>query len=152
MAEGWLRRRIVDPFIDLLKQGITPEKLALSVALGVAIGVFPVLGSTTILCGIAAWALKLNIPAMQLVNFLVYPLQLALLIPFLQTGSKLFGSGQMNLTLAQVGALIRGDPWKAISVLGVATLHGILLWMILSPVAIAVIYFVLMPLLKKMRQ
>ena len=103
MAEGWLRRRVVNPFIDLLKQGITPEKIALSVALGVTIGVFPALGTTTILCGIAAWALKLNIPAMQLVNYLVYPLQLALLIPFLQTGSKLFGSGQMNMTLTQEG-------------------------------------------------
>ena len=151
MAESWLRRRVVNPFIGLLKQGITPEKIALSVALGVTIGVFPVLGSTTILCGIAAWALKLNIPAMQLVNYLVYPLQLALLIPFLQTGSKLFGSGQMNMTLAQVGELIRGDVWRAISVLGVATFHGILLWMIVSPAAAAGIYFVAMPVLKRMR-
>ena len=151
MAESWLRRRVVNPFIDLLKQGITPEKIALSVALGVTIGVFPVLGSTTILCGIAAWALKLNIPAMQLVNYLVYPLQLALLIPFLQTGSKLFGSEQMNMTLAQVGELIRGEVWRAISVLGMATFHGILLWMIVSPAAAAGIYFIAMPVLKRMR-
>ena len=142
-----MRRRIFNPLIDLLKQGITPEKLALSVALGVTIGVFPVLGSTTILCGIAAWALKLNIPAMQLVNYLVYPLQLALLIPFLQSGGKLFGSGQVHLSLAQVFELIRGDFWKALGVLGVATLHGILLWMIVSPVAAAGIYFVLAPIL-----
>ena len=151
MAAGWVRRRVVEPFIDLLKQGITPEKIALSVALGVTIGVFPVLGSTTILCGLAAWALKLNIPAMQLVNYLVYPLQLALLIPFLQIGSRLFGSGQMNLTLAQVSELIRSDVWRALAVLGVATLQGILLWMIVSPVAAAGIYFVLMPVLKRMR-
>ena len=151
MAEGWLRRRVVSPFIDLLKQGITPEKIALSVALGVTIGVFPVLGSTTILCGIAAWALKLNIPAMQLVNYLVYPLQLALLIPFLQWGNKLFGSGQVNLTLVQVFDLIRGDFWRALGVLGVATLHGIILWMIVSPVAAAGIYFLLTPVLKRMR-
>ena len=151
MAEGWLRRRVVNPFIDLLKQGITPEKIALSVALGVTIGVFPALGTTTILCGIAAWALKLNIPAMQLVNYLVYPLQLALFIPLLQTGSKLFGSGQMNMTLTQVGELVRADVRRAISVLGVATFHGILLWMIVSPVAAAGIYYLLLPVLKRMR-
>lgn len=151
MASGWFRRRLANPFIDLLKQGITPEKIALSVALGVTLGVFPVLGSTTILCGIAAWALKLNIPAMQLVNYLVYPLQLALLIPFLQAGSRLFGAQPMNLTLVQVGELIRGDVWRAMSVLGVATLHGILLWMIVCPLAAAGIYFMLMPVLKRMR-
>ncbi len=151
MADSWLRRRVVNPLIELLKQGITPEQLALSIALGVTIGVFPVLGSTTILCGLAAWVLKLNIPAMQLVNYLVYPLQLALLIPFLQTGSKLFGSGKVNLTLAQVGELIRGDVWGAIGVLGVATLQGVVLWLIVSPAAAAVIYFVTKPLLKRMR-
>jgi Uncharacterized protein conserved in bacteria (DUF2062) len=151
MAEGWLRRRVVNPFIDLLKQGITPEKIALSVALGVTIGVFPVLGSTTILCGIAAWALKLNIPAMQLVNYLVYPLQLALLIPFLEWGNKLFGSGQVNLTLAQVFELIRGDTWRAMGILGIATLQAVFLWIIVSPVAVAGIYFALTPVLKRMR-
>jgi len=151
MADGWLRRRIVQPFLDLLKQGITPEKLALSVALGVTIGVFPVLGSTTILCGLAAWALKLNIPAMQLVNYVVYPLQLALLIPFMQTGNRLFGSGQLNLTLAQVLALVRENAWHAIAVLGVATFQGVILWMILSPLAVAGIYLVLTPVLRKMR-
>src|SRR5262249_32812333 len=114
MADSWIRRRVVNPFIDLLKQGITPEKLALTVARGVTIGAFPVLGSTTILCGIASWALKLNIPAMQLVNYLVYPLQLALLIPFLRIGSSLFGSGELNLTLPEVFALIRGDLWHAV--------------------------------------
>ena len=151
MADGWLRRRVVQPFIDLLKQGITPEKLALSVALGVTIGVFPVLGSTTILCGVAAWALKLNIPAMQLVNYLVYPLQLALLIPFLRTGSSLFGAGQLNLTLAQVFDLIRGGVGHAMAVLGVATLQGAFLWLIVSPVAVAGIYFTLMPIFKRLR-
>ena len=88
---------------------------------------------------------------MQLVNYLVYPLQIALLVPFLRTGSKLFGSGQMNLTLAQVGELVRGDVWRALAVLGVATGQGILLWAIVSPVAIAGIYFLLMPILKRVR-
>jgi uncharacterized protein (DUF2062 family) len=47
MKEGFFYRHLVRPILDLLRQGVTPEKIALSLALGMALGVFPVLGSTT---------------------------------------------------------------------------------------------------------
>jgi len=47
-------RRLVRPILDLLRQGVTPEKMALSLALGGALGVFPALGCTTLLCTIVA--------------------------------------------------------------------------------------------------
>ena len=50
MKEGFFYRRLVRPVLELLRQGVTPEKIALSLTLGVALGVFPVLGSTTALC------------------------------------------------------------------------------------------------------
>ena len=75
---------------DLLKQGITPEKIALTVALGAFIGTIPMLGTTTILCTVVALALRLNLPAIQMVNGIVYPLQLILLIPFYRLGAWLF--------------------------------------------------------------
>ena len=34
MSAGFFYRRLVRPILDLLKQGVTPEKLALSLALG----------------------------------------------------------------------------------------------------------------------
>lgn len=70
--ESWWRRRIVAPVIAQLKQGATPEKLALTVALGFVLGVFPILGSATLLCGLAAWALRLNQPVIQIVNYLQF--------------------------------------------------------------------------------
>lgn len=48
--EGFFYRRLIRPILDLLRQGVTPEKIALSIALGGALGVFPALGSTTALC------------------------------------------------------------------------------------------------------
>ena len=39
--ESFFRRRIARPIVELLHQGVTPEKMALSLALGVALGVFP---------------------------------------------------------------------------------------------------------------
>ena len=41
MSARWLRRRIVNPILDLLRQGITPEKVALSIALGLTLAAPP---------------------------------------------------------------------------------------------------------------
>src|SRR5271167_1321027 len=85
-----LYRKLIQPFIDLLKQGVTPEKIALTVAVGISLGVTPVIGSTTVLCTLAAVALRLNLPGIMVVNGAVYPLQLMLLVPFLRAGAWLF--------------------------------------------------------------
>jgi hypothetical protein len=42
VKRAWLYRKVVLPVVELLRQGITPEKIALSIALGAVIGVFPV--------------------------------------------------------------------------------------------------------------
>ena len=70
----------------LIRQGITPEKIAMSIALGVVLGTVPILGITTVLCAAAAVAFRLNVAAVQLANWLACPLQIVLLIPFFVMG------------------------------------------------------------------
>lgn len=72
--------------------GLPPETIALILALGLVLGVFPVWGCPTILCAAAAAALRLNWPAMQVINQLSSPLQLALLIPLGRLGARILGS------------------------------------------------------------
>ena len=72
--------------------GLSPHKIALIVAVGLVLGAFPVYGCPTILCCLAAIALRLNLPALQLVNQIATPVQLALLIPLARTGSWIFGA------------------------------------------------------------
>src|SRR5436853_6256729 len=110
---GWWYRKLVLPIIDLLRQGITPEKIALSLAFGIGLGVFPMLGSTTILCGLAAVIFRLNLPSIQLVNYFVYPLQLALLIPFFRFGEAIFRSPHVALSLPVIFSAIKANAWQA---------------------------------------
>ncbi len=110
-----IHRKLVQPFIDLLKQGMSPEKIALTIALGMTLGVTPVIGSTTMLCTLAAVTLRLNLPAILLVNGAVYPLQLTLLIPFLRAGAWLFRAEGPKLTIGQIFGLIRANAWHAIT-------------------------------------
>jgi len=90
MKENFLQRRVIKPLMRLFRQGITPEKLALSLALSAALAVIPAFGWSVGLCGLAGLALGLNLPAMQAVNYFLYPAQVALLLPFFRLGEKLF--------------------------------------------------------------
>jgi uncharacterized protein (DUF2062 family) len=136
----------------LLQQGITPKKLALSVALGITLGIFPVLGSTTLLCAAAGLLLGLNQPALQGVNYIAYPLQLGLLIPFFRFGEWLFHSPRLAISREGVQALVRSGMLHTIHVLRDTTLHAIVAWGLVAPVIVAGVYVTVLPLFRRLVQ
>jgi uncharacterized protein (DUF2062 family) len=73
-------------------QSLPGDSIAIILAVGLVLGTFPVYGCPTVFCLLAAVALRLNAPALQLVNQLLSPLQLALLIPFARLGERVIGS------------------------------------------------------------
>jgi uncharacterized protein (DUF2062 family) len=141
-----LRERLV----GFLRQGISPRKLAFTIALGIALGITPVLGSTTILCALAALLFRLNLPAIQMVNGFVYPLQLALLIPFLRAGAWIFGASQTPVSLQQVTALVRANALHAIAALWVATVHALAVWLVCGAVGTGLLYLALVPVVQRL--
>ena len=150
VRESFWKRRVVTPLIAQLRQGVTPEKLALTVALGLVLGIFPILGATTLLCGAAAIALRLNQPVIQLVNYFAYPVQLALIIPIYQAGEKLFGNAPIPLSIPLIFERFRADFGQFLRDFGMIAVQGIVVWCILAPVLVAAIYFSTRPLLRKL--
>jgi uncharacterized protein (DUF2062 family) len=73
--------------------GMTPKKLALTFCIGVAIGIMPLVWGTTLICLLFGHVFRLNQLALQSLNYLLYPVQLALLIPYLKLGAWLFPWG-----------------------------------------------------------
>jgi uncharacterized protein (DUF2062 family) len=149
MNEGFFYRKLIRPIVDLLKQGVTPEKMALSLALGVALGVFPALGWTTVLCAAAALIFRLNLVAIQIVNYFMYPLQIALIIPFFRMGETLFGVQHVPMSVTQLRVVIHGNFWRAVHALWSTTWHAIVVWSLLAPAFIALIYFILKAILRR---
>jgi uncharacterized protein (DUF2062 family) len=145
----FFERRFVRPILELLRQGATPEKLALSVALGAAIGVFPALGTTTAICGLLALALGLNLPAIQLANYAVYPAQIALLLPFFRAGEKLFGAEHVPLSVEQVRAMVDADLWTALRLLWTTVWHAMVAWSLVAPLFAVALYAALRPALRR---
>jgi len=144
-----IHRKLIQPFIELLKQGVTPEKIALTIALGISLGVIPIIGSTTMLCTLAAVSLRLNLPAILLVNGVVYPLQLILLVPFLRAGAWVFRVDGPKLSIGQIFNLIRANVWHATTTLWIATMHALVIWLIAGCVASGVVYLVLAAVLRR---
>jgi uncharacterized protein (DUF2062 family) len=146
---AWVRRRVLDPILALLRQGVTPEKLALSLAFGVGLGVLPVLGLSTVGCTVAAIGLRLNLPAIQLVSYLCSPLQLALIIPFVRVGEHLVGAAPQPLTISAGFKLIESGVITAIITLWDAIVHAMIGWIVIGPFAIYGLYRLAKPPLER---
>ncbi|KPJ77127.1 MAG: hypothetical protein AMJ54_08905 [Deltaproteobacteria bacterium SG8_13] len=114
-------------------------------------GVFPVLGTTTILCAVAALLFRLNLPLIQLVNYAVYPLQIILLGPFYAAGSWLFGSRLPVEFGRQLIASMQTDLWESLLQLGSLTLYAISAWLLISPAIVLSLWGLSKPALGKVQ-
>jgi uncharacterized protein (DUF2062 family) len=149
-APGPWRRHVLFPLMNLLAQGLTPEKLALSLAVGLTFGLFPVVGATTLLSLAAGFALRLNHAAVQLVNYLAYPLQLPLILAFVRLGEALVSAPPMPFAPTTLVAQLRADPALFLERFGLTGLHGILGWSVVAPAILAAVYFATLPLLRRL--
>jgi uncharacterized protein (DUF2062 family) len=147
---SFLRRRLLEPLLRQLRQGVTPTRLAWALALGLVVGCFPVLGTTTLLCAALGLALRLNQPALQVANYLAYPLQLALLLPLFRLGAWLFGAAPVAFTLAGIRAAAAADPWGTLARYGGANLRAVVAWALLAGPAALLLRLALAPLLARL--
>ena len=143
---NWLRRRLWDPLLALLKAGISPDRLALCVAIGIVVGNIPILGTSTILCTIIALLFRLNLPAMQLVQAAMAPTQLLLIIPYVRLGEWIARAPPQPLSIKAGMALLASGVGTAIVTLWDAILHAGLAFLIVGPIATWALYRIFRPI------
>jgi uncharacterized protein (DUF2062 family) len=130
-----------------LSQGISPRRLALTLALGLAIGCNPVFGISTLVCAVLAFALRLNLPAIQAANYAVMPLQVLLIVPFIRLGSRLFASGQMQA--ARTTVTVHASPLILFRELSGIAAQALCAWLILAIPAVILLTAAFTPLLRR---
>jgi uncharacterized protein (DUF2062 family) len=130
-----------------LCQGISPQRLALTLALGFAIGCFPVVGIPTALCAVLALALRLNLPIIQAANYVVMPLQLFLMVPFVRLGERILASGHYQS--AKAGVLLHASPDTVLSNLSSLAAHAMLAWLLIAIPAVALMTIMLTLVLRR---
>lgn len=144
-------RRAVSPLRALLLQGATPEKLALAIAIGFAVGVFPILGTTTMIAVVLAAVFRLNQAAMQIGNaFSALPYFL-LLVPFVRMGEFMTGADPFPLDVGVLRETAREGFIPMLKTFGEALACGILGWAVALPFMAAAVYFACLPLLRRFK-
>ena len=125
-------QKITRKIRQLLAEGTSPQKLALTVATGSTIGLFPVVGVTSALCVGAAIPLRLNLVFIQVVNYMVYPIQLVLFIPYLKAGNHFFQLTQHPVNYQNLLHIVQTDTMAALGEFGYLLLSAILLWAVIA--------------------
>lgn len=123
--------------------GLTPQKLALTLCIGSALGTMPLLWGTSIICIVIAHTFKLNHVALQSVNYLLYPVQLALLVPFFKLGACLFPWGP-PIPAHMFSTLLRNPGLFSLHILGWITLKSLAAWLLTALPASGLAYGILM--------
>lgn len=142
-------RRVVRPLRALLRQGVTPWRLAASVALGVVLSVCPIIGTTTALCTAVALAGRLNLVAMQVANYAAFPLQVLLLVPFLRLGERVLGAPRLPLTASAIVAAFEQGIGGALRTLSGALWHAVVGWALVVVPAALLLTVLLRPLIAR---
>ena len=143
-----IKTKILSLVKSMLKEGMSLRKMALCISLGFVLGIFPVLGATTLLCTAAALTLRLNLPAIQVVNYMVYPLQLVMLAPFYGVGNWLFKQQGLPLINADLISLLQNDFWGSMANLWDLALYAILTWIAISPLLLLLLYSASKPIIR----
>lgn len=147
-AAGFWHRRVVAPIVAQLTQGVTPDRLALTLGLGLACGVFPFLGFTTVLCALVAAALRLNQPVIHLVNQLLWPVQLAGIPLYVAFGQRLFGAAPVPVDPQEIARVFAESPAEFWTRFGLMGLHALTAWLVTVPILVGAAYSAARPILR----
>jgi len=126
---------------EALMQGISPRRLALTIALGFVLGCLPLVGIPTALCVLVAFAFRLNQPMIQVANYAALPFQMVLVVPFARLGGKLMpGFLQSKLDLGVLAHLtlrtITHSSTQVLGQVGILAGQALLAWLLVAiPVA-----------------
>lgn len=127
--------------------GLTPQKLALTLCIGTSIGILPLLWGTSLLCLLLAHLFKLNHIALQSVNVMLWPVHLALLVPFFKLGTWLFPWGVP--IPPDMLSTVMSNPGSSVHLLGWIVLKSLAAWLVTAPPTALLVYRILMVVASK---
>lgn len=129
-------------------QGLTPKELTKSVIVSGLISTIPVLGVSTFMITTISLKSKLNLPVMIALSYLMWPLQILMIIPFIRVGEFIFSVSPNNHTIEEIISSFQNSFFQTLSQLSFELLCGLGGWLLTAvPVAVGV-YWVSLLFLK----
>lgn len=147
---GFWQRRVIQPVRQQLTQGVTPDRVAATLAIGTVCSLLPFLGFTTLLNLGVGIVLRMNQPILHTLNQLLGPLQLVLILVYVRGGEWIWGHSGDAFTIGemmrQFGEL---SLLQFLQQFGWAGVHAFTAWILTAPFVAAGIYFASRPVLRR---
>lgn len=138
-------KKIASLVIDELKKGATPEKLSQGLVTGILIGIFPLIGFTTLMSIFAGFLFKLNQIVVQTANCIMYPVQIIMIPIYIKVVSMIFDVGHVPLRPDILITQFKTDPAGFLRQYAIIGIYAVGLWCILS----VALYLILYPIVLK---
>ncbi|MBN1819477.1 MAG: DUF2062 domain-containing protein [Prolixibacteraceae bacterium] len=104
------------------------KRTAVSLTVGFYLGIFPIIGITTILCLLVSFIFRLNILILQAYNILFAPLQIFTAYLFLKIGRLIFFTEKEIIPKVTFYDLMHTEKWETLSYLFKSAAGGIFIW------------------------
>ncbi len=145
------QRRVRDPLIALFTQGISPDRVALTLGVGGVCSLFPFLGFTALLNLGVGLRLRLNQPLLQTLNQVLGPLQLIMIVVYVRLGEWLWRAQDDRFTIAEMLRVFEEVTFgEFLQRFGWAGIHALTAWALTSPLLFAAVYYLTRPALRRL--
>ncbi|ADE53130.1 hypothetical protein Caka_0101 [Coraliomargarita akajimensis DSM 45221] len=117
-----------------LVQGLSRRDCSRAIASSLTIGVFPIIGFSTPINTCVGIVFKLNQPVVQAFNWIIGPVKIALIFPFLRLGEYLYAAESFSLSLTEFSARFFSDISGTTAEFAWTFVHAITGWLVCAPV------------------
>ena len=142
-------KKAKDKITALLRQGLTPKELSQSIIVSGLISTIPILGVSTFMITTVSIKRKLNLPVMISLSYLMWPVQILMIIPFIRVGEFIFSVPRNHHTAEEIIRSFQNSFFQTLSHLSFELLCGLGGWLLTAvPIAMG-IYWVSLLFLKE---
>ncbi|MFZ4546715.1 MAG: DUF2062 domain-containing protein [Bacteroidales bacterium] len=144
-----IKDKVLIPFRLVPADGLTPEKIAFSITIGILSGIFPVIGLTTILSLLLTLLFRQNLLVVQSVQWVMALFQVLLIIPFIRFGAFLLNHQALHINIEQIKLAFEPGILNGLKTIGILHLYGIFTWSIIAIPLGVISYLVFLFVFKK---
>jgi len=141
-------KKIKHKIVALLSQGLSAKKIAQSIIFSGLFTVIPVFGVSTFFITLISIKKKLNLPIMITFSYIMWPLQILLLIPFIKIGEFIFSIPPRKHSIDEIIALYEDSFFKLLSQLSMDFLYAFAAWVLVAVPIALVLYWITLLVLK----
>ena len=141
-SKNWNIRALKSKTVALFKQGLSPKELLKSILVASLFSIIPIVGVTTVLLTILSVKRKLNLPIMIALSYLMWPIQLLMIIPFINIGEFIFSIPQSHHSAQEIIASFQESFFGTLSHLSFELLCGFGGWLLTAVPFFTLVYLV----------